>query len=116
LSRSTKLGESPRWQLAIAHNDFTRAHQQIAERVKSALEYTREERAAFPDKACEGEAELRAEVDSFLQFQDEASQFIAPSKYDRKSLEELQLALQKVCERSIILKREDVVVLDVSKL
>jgi serine/threonine protein kinase len=48
----------------------------VAELVKSALECTREERAAFLDKACEGDAELRAEVDSLLQFQDQASQFI----------------------------------------
>ena len=50
--------------------------QQVAELVKSALECSREERAAFLDDACAGDEELRAEVNSFLQFQDEASQFI----------------------------------------
>lgn len=48
----------------------------MAELVKSALERVREERAAFLDEACAGDADLRAEVDSFLQFQDDASQFI----------------------------------------
>jgi serine/threonine protein kinase len=50
--------------------------QRAAEIVKSALERAREERPAFLDEACAGDADLRAEVDSFLQFQDEASEFI----------------------------------------
>jgi eukaryotic-like serine/threonine-protein kinase len=50
--------------------------QQVAELVKSALEYAPGERAGFLTEACAGDSELRAEVDSFLQFQDEASQFI----------------------------------------
>lgn len=54
----------------------TERAQHLAELVKSALECPREERAAFLDEACSGDVELRAEVDSFLQFQDEASQFI----------------------------------------
>jgi tetratricopeptide (TPR) repeat protein/tRNA A-37 threonylcarbamoyl transferase component Bud32 len=48
----------------------------IAEIVKSALELPPGERGAFLDEACAGDAGIRAEVDSFLQFQDEASQFI----------------------------------------
>jgi tetratricopeptide (TPR) repeat protein len=50
--------------------------QEVAEFVKSALECPAEERAAFLDEACKGDTTLRAEVDSFLQFQPEASQFI----------------------------------------
>jgi len=50
--------------------------QRAAELVKSVLECAPEERAAFLTEACAGDPELRAEVDSFLQFQDEASQFI----------------------------------------
>ena len=50
--------------------------QHVAELVKSALECAREDRAAFLDEACAGDADLRAEVDSFLQFQEDASQFI----------------------------------------
>jgi eukaryotic-like serine/threonine-protein kinase len=49
---------------------------QIEELVKSALERPRGERSAFLDEACAGDAGIRAEVDAFLQFQDEASQFI----------------------------------------
>jgi serine/threonine protein kinase len=52
-----------------------RAHQ-VAELVKSALECAPGERAAFLDQACAGDADIRSEVDSFLQHQDEASQFI----------------------------------------
>jgi len=50
--------------------------QHVAELVKSALERAPAERAAFLEEACAGDANLRAEVDSFLQFQGEASQFI----------------------------------------
>jgi serine/threonine protein kinase len=50
--------------------------QHVAELVKSALERAGAERAAFLEEACAGDAEMRAEVDSFLHFQDEASQFI----------------------------------------
>ncbi|MEY2562491.1 MAG: eukaryotic-like serine/threonine-protein kinase [Verrucomicrobiota bacterium] len=48
----------------------------VAEIVKSALERTREERITFLDQACAADSETRAEVDSFLQFEDEASYFI----------------------------------------
>jgi serine/threonine-protein kinase len=50
--------------------------QQVAELVKSALERPHEERDTFLLEACAGDAEMRAEVESFLQFQGEASQFI----------------------------------------
>jgi tetratricopeptide (TPR) repeat protein len=50
--------------------------QHVAELVKSALERAGAERATFLDEACADDTEMRAEVDSFLQFQDEASQFI----------------------------------------
>ena len=50
--------------------------QTIAEIVKSALELVPEERATFLDKACVDDPEMRAEVDSILQFQGDASQFI----------------------------------------
>lgn len=50
--------------------------QEVAELVKSALECAPGERAAFLDRACAGDADIRSEVDSFLQFQDQASQFI----------------------------------------
>ena len=50
--------------------------QRIAEVVKSALERGPAEWPAFLDEACAGDPELRAEIDSFLQFQDQASQFI----------------------------------------
>lgn len=50
--------------------------QQVDELVKSALERPRGERTTFLDEACAGDAGIRAEVDAFLQFQDEASQFI----------------------------------------
>jgi serine/threonine protein kinase/tetratricopeptide (TPR) repeat protein len=50
--------------------------QRAAEIVKSALELPLDERGAFVDQACTGDADLRSEVDSFLKFQTEASQFI----------------------------------------
>jgi hypothetical protein len=50
--------------------------QQVAEIVKSALELPASERARYLDEACAGDTELHAEVDSLLQFQNEASQFI----------------------------------------
>ena len=50
--------------------------EQVAELVKSALEYPAAERRAFLDDACRGDTDLRAEVESFLNFQPEASQFI----------------------------------------
>ncbi|MEY2519688.1 MAG: eukaryotic-like serine/threonine-protein kinase, partial [Verrucomicrobiota bacterium] len=50
--------------------------ERVAEIVKSALERSPEERITFLDQACPADSETRAEVDSFLQFQDEASQFI----------------------------------------
>ena len=50
--------------------------QRAAEIVKSALELPLGERAAFLDEACAGDADLRSEVDSFLKFQTDASQFI----------------------------------------
>jgi serine/threonine-protein kinase len=50
--------------------------QRVAELVKSALECQPDERAAFLADACAGDPELRAEVDSFLQFQPAASEFI----------------------------------------
>ncbi|HKP93895.1 MAG TPA: serine/threonine-protein kinase, partial [Chthoniobacterales bacterium] len=49
---------------------------QIAEIVKSALELPKAERERYLEEACPGDAEFRAEVDSLLQFQDDASQFI----------------------------------------
>jgi serine/threonine protein kinase len=54
----------------------TEREQHIAELVKSGLERPREERTTFLNEACAGDADMRAEVESFLQFQDEASQFI----------------------------------------
>jgi serine/threonine-protein kinase len=50
--------------------------QRVAEIVKSALERNPEERSTFLDQACPADSETRAEVDSFLQFEDEASHFI----------------------------------------
>jgi len=50
--------------------------QEIAEVVKLALERERAEWPAFLDEACAGDPEMRAEVDSFLRFQDVASEFI----------------------------------------
>ncbi|MEY2562492.1 MAG: eukaryotic-like serine/threonine-protein kinase [Verrucomicrobiota bacterium] len=50
--------------------------QHVAELVKSALECPREERTAFLNEACADDPNIRAEVESFLQFQEEASQFI----------------------------------------
>jgi eukaryotic-like serine/threonine-protein kinase len=50
--------------------------EQVAELVKSALEFPATERAAFLDEACAGDAEIRADVESLLLFQDQASQFI----------------------------------------
>jgi len=51
--------------------------QRIAEIVKSALEQTTAEDARlFLDEACAGDAETRAEVDSLLRFQTQASSFI----------------------------------------
>jgi tetratricopeptide (TPR) repeat protein len=50
--------------------------QRVAELVKSALEHSATERAAFLDRACAGDANLREEAESFLRFQPEASQFI----------------------------------------
>jgi serine/threonine protein kinase len=50
--------------------------QRIAEVVKSALEREPAEWPVFLDEACAGDPEMRAEVDSFLQFQDAASEFI----------------------------------------
>jgi tetratricopeptide (TPR) repeat protein len=50
--------------------------QRAAEIVKSALGLPLDDRSAFLDQVCNGDAHLRNEVDSFLQFQSEASQFI----------------------------------------
>jgi eukaryotic-like serine/threonine-protein kinase len=47
-----------------------------AEIVKSALERTTEDACLFLDEACAGDAETRAEVDSLLRFQTQASNFI----------------------------------------
>ena len=55
---------------------LSQREQQVAELVKSALECAPEKRAEFLDESCQGDDGIRAEVDSFLQFQDEASQFI----------------------------------------
>ena len=46
-----------------------------AEIVKSALELTPEDARSFLDEACAGDAETRAEVDSLLKFQTQASHF-----------------------------------------
>ena len=50
--------------------------EETAEIVKSALDRPRAERAVFLDEACGGNAELRAEVESYLRFEDESEQFI----------------------------------------
>jgi tetratricopeptide (TPR) repeat protein/tRNA A-37 threonylcarbamoyl transferase component Bud32 len=50
--------------------------QKIAEVVKSALEREPAEWPTFLDEACAGDPEMRVEVDSFLRFQADASQFI----------------------------------------
>jgi eukaryotic-like serine/threonine-protein kinase len=50
--------------------------QQIAEIVKSALERDPSEWPAFLDSACASDAAMRGEVESLLQFQPDASQFI----------------------------------------
>jgi tetratricopeptide (TPR) repeat protein len=48
----------------------------VAELVKSALDLAPQERTAFVAEACEGDAEIRTEVESLLAFQDDASHFI----------------------------------------
>ena len=50
--------------------------QTIAEIVKAALECPAAARTAFLEDACGSDDDLRAEIESFLQFQPEASQFI----------------------------------------
>ena len=50
--------------------------EQTAELVKSALDRPRAERAAFLDEACGGNAELRAQVEAYLRFEDESEGFI----------------------------------------
>jgi serine/threonine protein kinase len=55
---------------------MSQAPQKVAEIVKSALDLPSGERRAFLDHACAGDADLRNEVESFLQFQPQASQFI----------------------------------------
>jgi serine/threonine-protein kinase len=50
--------------------------QRAAEVVKSALERAPSEWPTFLEEACGGDAKMRAEVDSLLQFQGEADQFI----------------------------------------
>ena len=50
--------------------------EETAELVKSALDRPRAERAAFLDQACGADAEVRAQVESYLQFEDESEQFI----------------------------------------
>jgi serine/threonine protein kinase len=50
--------------------------EQTAELVKSALDRPRAERAAFLEEACAGNAELRAQVESYLRFEDESEGFI----------------------------------------
>ncbi len=50
--------------------------QKIAEVVKSALERQPADWPAFLDNACADDPEMRVEVDSFLRFQADASQFI----------------------------------------
>ena len=50
--------------------------QRVTELVKLAMDRPRSEQAAFLDEACAGEEELRAEVDSLVRYQDDASQFI----------------------------------------
>jgi serine/threonine protein kinase len=50
--------------------------QKVAEIVKAALELPAGEREIFVEQACGADGELRSEVESLLQFQPEASQFI----------------------------------------
>jgi eukaryotic-like serine/threonine-protein kinase len=72
--------------------------QKVAELVKSALDLPPGERGAFLDQACAGDADLRSEVDSFLKFQPEASQFIEQGA--------LHLAAQTVAGTEIPLLRQ----------
>ena len=48
----------------------------VAELVKSALEHEPDEWPAFLDKACAGDGDLRAEVESLLSFEERAARFI----------------------------------------
>jgi serine/threonine-protein kinase len=50
--------------------------QRIAELVKSALELPPQDRASFLDRECSGDPAMRAEVESLLAHQEDASQFI----------------------------------------
>jgi len=56
--------------------------QRIDEVFQSALDLPREQRSAFLDDACVGDAELRAEVESLLKAHDDAEAFIDGSASD----------------------------------
>ena len=54
----------------------------VFELVATALERTAEERSAFLDRACAGEADLRAEVDSLLSHEERVGNFIETPPVD----------------------------------
>ena len=49
----------------------------IDELVQAALELKAEDRPAFLDSECKGDAELRREVESLMAYQENASSFLA---------------------------------------
>jgi len=59
--------------------------ERVAEIVENALEVERESRAAFVVDLCGGNIELRAEVESLLEFQEKARDFIEAPAYEQNA-------------------------------